>query len=106
MKKKVYNKLIRDKIPEICETKGIKTNTRKLNSEEYLKALLNKLVEEAKETKEDPSPEEMAGVLEVLISISQELEIPMEEIEKVRRQKLKKRGGFDKKIFLISTEEK
>ncbi len=106
MKKKVYNKLIRDKIPEICEAKGIKTNTRELNSEEYLKELLNKLVEEAKETKEDPSPEEMADVMEVLIAIGQELKITMKEIEEARAQKAQERGAFDKKIFLISTEEK
>jgi predicted house-cleaning noncanonical NTP pyrophosphatase (MazG superfamily) len=106
MTKKIYNKLIRDRVTEICEAKGIKVVTRELDSEEYLQELLNKLVEEANETREDPSPEELADVLEVLTSIAKTLGLAMEDIESVRKQKKVKRGGFEKRIFLISTEEK
>lgn len=107
MNKKTYNKLVRDKIPEICANKGIETKTEIISSDKaYLEKLLNKLIEEAHEVKQDPSAEELADVLEVVMSTAKTLGLSLEEIEKVRLEKLEKRGGFDKKIFLISTEEK
>lgn len=45
----VYNKLIRDNVPNICHDKGIETNTRILDDEEYVLELKRKLVEESKE---------------------------------------------------------
>ena len=43
---KTYNKLVRDKIPEIIKNNGAKTvNTKILSDEEYLKSLNTKLEE-------------------------------------------------------------
>lgn len=42
----VYNKLVRDKIPQIIRRQGQKTVTRKLEGEEYTLALERKLDEE------------------------------------------------------------
>lgn len=46
---KIYNKLVRDKIPEIIENDGEKSATRMFDDEEYKKELKNKLVEESQE---------------------------------------------------------
>ena len=51
---KIHNKLIRDRIPEIIVARGQKANIRTLTDEEFGKALLAKLVEEAKETEAEP----------------------------------------------------
>lgn len=102
---KKYNKLVRDKIPEIIRASGEKPKTRILKSDkDYLEALINKLIEESKEVEENPSSEELADVLEVLLNIGRAIGLTYEDIETIRQAKEKSRGGFDKRIFLVSTE--
>jgi predicted house-cleaning noncanonical NTP pyrophosphatase (MazG superfamily) len=57
-----YNKLIRDRIPEIIEADGLHTVTRILGDADYRPALLAKLVEEARKA-EDAAADELAGEL-------------------------------------------
>lgn len=66
---KVYNKLVRDKIPEIIEADGKTCKTKILSDEEYIAALETKLNEEVAEYQADKNLEEMADVLEVLQAI-------------------------------------
>ena len=47
--------------------------------------------------------EELADLLEVMISISKINGIDFAEIEKIRLAKKEKRGGFDSKVFLKSS---
>lgn len=100
MSKQVYNKLVRDKIPEIIRADGKQLKHRILNDEEHLEALLKKLEEECKELIEAKNVEELADVHEVLIALAEALDIKPEELEKVRKTKATKRGGFKQKIFL------
>jgi len=107
MTKKVYNKLVRDKIPEIIKQSGAESTTRTLEIDEYRKELRKKLLEEVNEYIEAQSDEERleerADIAEVLLWIDQVDNIPAEELERVRQDKAKKRGGFEDKIFLIET---
>jgi len=108
--KKEYNKLIRDKIPEIIEKNGSKYSTRILGDEEYKKELLKKIVEEAQEVLEtDGSKKELAkeigDVLEIINYLVDVFELDRGEIEKVRQERKNSRGGFDKKLFLEYTED-
>ena len=89
---KVYNKLVRDKIPEIIKADGKECKTRILSKDEYIAALETKLNEEVAEYQEDKNLEEMADVLEVL--------------QAMRIKKAKERGGFKDKIFLEYVAEK
>lgn len=57
---KVYNKLVRDKIPEIIEADGKVCKTCILSNEEYIAALEAKLNEEVAEYQVDKNLEEMA----------------------------------------------
>ena len=66
---KTYNKLVRDKIPEIIEKDNKKCEIKILNDEEYKKALSLKLVEEANEFLESNNIDELADVLEVIDAI-------------------------------------
>ncbi len=101
----VYNKLVRDRIPQIITADGKKANTRILSDKEYLTELIKKLAEEAKELAEDPSVEELADVKELTIAIREALGIQAGELEEVRRKKAVKNGRFKKRIFLESVEE-
>jgi predicted house-cleaning noncanonical NTP pyrophosphatase (MazG superfamily) len=97
---KVYNKLVRDKIPELIESDGKTCKTRVLSNEEYIAALETKLNEEVAEYQADKNLEEMADILEVLRSICIARGYALEELEAVRTKKADERGGFEEKIFL------
>ncbi len=99
---KIYNKLVRDKIPEIIEADGKNCKTRILSDEEYIEALEAKLNEEVAEYQEDKNLEEMADVLEVLQAICLARGYTLDELEALRAKKTDERGGFAKKIFLES----
>lgn len=95
-----YNKLVRDKIPEIIKSKG---QTAKINyapAEEFYFLLKNKLKEEITEFLESNNPEELADILEVLYAISNHHGIPIENLELMRQKKRRERGGFEKRIVL------
>ena len=93
-----YNKLVRDKIPEILDRKNVPYEQRIANDDEYRSELIKKLVEEATEFQEDPSVEELADVLEVVRAL-QVLE-QFSNVEEVREQKRVLRGGFEERIIL------
>ena len=102
MGKIIYNKLVRDKIPEIIEASGKTCETEVLSDEEYLQMIDKKLDEELAEYHQDHSIEELADLLEVLYATARARGYSIEELEQVRVEKQKARGGFDKKISLIS----
>ena len=100
-----YKKLVRDKIIDIIIANGEKPKYRTLTNEEYLQELNKKLFEEANEFIEEYSEEEIADLLEFIYSIVKVKNINLEEVERIRKEKIKKRGGFEQKIYLESVEE-
>ena len=107
---KIFNKLIRDKIPSIIETSGKDFDIRTLSHEEYKLELKRKVIEEAKELFEANTTEEiineLGDVLEVVDSIIKEFNLDKEILNNKRIEKYNERGGFDDKLFLISVSEK
>lgn len=99
-----YDKLVRDKIPEVIIASGKRPITNIIPSHEMSAALDRKLQEEVREYLESHSIEEMADMLEVLHGIIFHLGIPWEEVEKARLRKRDERGGFEKGIRLLSVE--
>lgn len=97
---KIYNKLVRDKIEDIMIEKGAKPVTRILSEEEYIKELNKKLLEEVKEYLESNEIEELADIEEVIIAILEAKNISRENLEEIRKAKVKKRGAFKRKLFL------
>lgn len=100
-----YNKLVRDKMPEIIEENGGIPISRILDDKEYKKCLDEKLIEEVKEYLKDDNEEELADVYEVFINILKYKGIELKKIEELALEKRLKRGGFDKKIYLEEVEE-
>lgn len=101
---KTYNKLVRDRIIEIIEKDGRKANYRVLEEKEYREELNKKLQEEVKEYLEENCVEELADIVEVIYGILVSMNVSIEGFEKVRLEKKEKRGGFDKRLFLIDAE--
>lgn len=104
--KYVYNKLVRDRIPEnINSMEGRKCNFKILNNDEYLKELDKKLFEEAHEFIEEHSIEELADLMEVIFAIMKDRNISIEDIENARKIRNNKKGSFNDKIYLIDVEQ-
>ena len=95
-----YNKLVRDYIPEIIEASGKSCVTEILSDEEYLRMLDAKLDEELAVYHKDQNIEELADLMEVIYAAAIVRGYTPEQLEQVRREKAKKRGGFEKKILL------
>ena len=100
-----YNKVVRDKIPEIIESSGHKCNFKTLNDEEFLIEIQKKLAEEVKEYQSSNDVIELADIIEVAYRIAQLKGISKEELEKIRAQKAKEKGAFDKNLFLIDADQ-
>lgn len=100
---KEFNKLVRDKIPEIIEKNGETAICKVLENDEYIAELNTKLKEEVFEYLEDNNVEELADVFEVILAILKFKGVTYEEFESVRTEKVEKRGAFDNKIFLEKT---
>ena len=100
-----YNKLVRDRIPEIIEASGKTCACRTLTDAEYLEMLDAKLNEELAEYQESKSMEELADLLEVVRAVAAARGSSIDEVEAIRRKKAEKRGGFEKKILLTEVRE-
>ena len=104
MTEMLYNKLVRDKIPEIIAQQGESANIRVLSDKEYTAALEQKLDEETREFHKERNLEELADILEVVYALADDLGCTKEDLLQVYNQKHEKRGGFQSRIFLISKE--
>ena len=102
----MYNKLVRDRIPEIIEADGKTCFTEILSDEQYLEMLDAKLNEELAEYQESKSLEELADLLEVMQAVVQARGWTWQQLEQVRQVKAAQRGGFEKKILLKEVIEK
>lgn len=96
----IYNKLVRDKIPEIIEQDGKIAIFEILSDDEYINMIDAKLDEELAEYHGDQTIEELADLIEVIYAAAISRGYSLEELEKVRYEKSKKRGSFEKRIFL------
>ena len=102
---KKYNKLVRDRIPDIIEKSGSTCVTEILSDSEYLRMLDAKLDEELIEYHKDQNIEELADLMEVIYAAAIARGYTIEQLEKVRAEKAEKRGAFQKKILLVEVTE-
>lgn len=101
---KVYNKLVRDRIPEVIKKSGSICEIEIVNGKEKQEFLETKLLEEVNEYLEDKNLEELADVMEVLFGLANELGYSEEDLLNKRNEKLKERGGFKEGIVLKSVK--
>ncbi|MBQ0139393.1 MAG: nucleoside triphosphate pyrophosphohydrolase [Kurthia sp.] len=105
----VYNKLVRDRILEVLEREKLTYSSKILNPSEFAKSVQKKLYEEVKEFEQANSREEITGeladILELVYAAAEMNQISLEELESVRLDKKIKRGGFEKRIFLLEVND-
>lgn len=99
-----YQKLVRDKIPEIIERNGERPITRVLSDKEFLQELNKKLKEECEEYLSSGEVEELADLEEVLRAIVKAKGVDYNIFEELRLKKVDKRGAFENKIYLEGIE--
>jgi predicted house-cleaning noncanonical NTP pyrophosphatase (MazG superfamily) len=104
----IMNKLVRDLIPDIVVANGGVVQYRYLGLNELTPAFNTKLKEELAEywsakTSEE-SIEELADIVEVIYALAKSMGVSEEAFNAVRQTKLTDRGGFDKGVFLVSTD--
>ena len=105
MKEIVYNKLVRDKIPEIIESDGKTCEIEILSDGKYLEMIDAKLDEELAEYHKDQNLEELADLLEVIQAAAVARGYSVEELEALRAKKAEKRGSFHERILLKKVVE-
>lgn len=100
-----YNKLIRDRIPEIIRAQGRHCITEVLSDEAYLKMVDAKLDEELAEYHKDQNLEELADLVEVVYAAAAARGYTREQLEQIRAEKALKRGAFQKKLLLLEVSD-
>jgi predicted house-cleaning noncanonical NTP pyrophosphatase (MazG superfamily) len=101
----VYNKLVRDRIPEIIEASGRRCEVRELGDQEYLSALNHKLGEELQEYLADGHLAELVDLVEVVNAIVLHKGVTLEGFERIRQHKQQERGGFAQRLLLVRTDD-
>jgi len=112
MAKKRYGKLVRDDIPQIIRDNGEIPNVRIMDTDEYRRELLYKLIEEAEEARKagyDSADltdllRELADLSEVVDAVLEEFGISKETLKQTKDERRRERGGFKDKIFLESVQ--
>ena len=95
-----YNKLIRDRIPELIEQSNRKAITHVADDDEYWGKLKEKLEEEVDEFIETDKEKELADILEIIYTICDFKKIDKKDLEKLRKQRSEERGPFKLKLIL------
>ena len=100
---RIYNKLVRDNIPNIIESKGETPVTRILDKDSYKMELEKKLNEEyfeVIEAKGNDRIEELADMLEIMRALAKLEGRTLQDVIECAEVKKEKRGAFEEKIFL------
>ncbi|MCD8503168.1 MAG: nucleoside triphosphate pyrophosphohydrolase [Bacillaceae bacterium] len=104
----IYNKLVRDKIPEIIAATGKSYKTTILDQEQYITELKKKSFEELEEymntTNDEEAIEELADLLELIHAMAKVHGATITDVEEIRQKKAEKRGGFEERVFLVEVE--
>ena len=109
VKKNYYNKLVRDKIPEVIKKAGGVAEFKKLSGKQFETELLKKVGEEAGGLLNTKSKKELVGELADVIAVIDEIKkfkkIKESELKNAMEANMEKKGGFKKKLFLVWSED-
>jgi len=103
---KIYNKLVRDKIPDIIASEGRTCEIEIMGDADYKQALRDKIVEEGEEIRKAGDEElvtEIADLYEVIDALIAVYGLSKEDILHRQAERRESRGGFEKRIKLVST---
>jgi predicted house-cleaning noncanonical NTP pyrophosphatase (MazG superfamily) len=105
-----YNKLIRDNIPSIIDKDNKTCVVTTLDDEQFYLELKKKLIEEANEVLAASTRDELIGEIadmyEIIDKLKEIYSLDELEVSKVQKIKAEKNGKFEKKLFLVSVNDK
>jgi len=105
--RKVYDKLVRDRIPEIIRESGSTCATGSFGPDEFRRALREKLVQEAREAADAADGDlltELADIAEVLDALLAAHGLTHEDVRTMQNRRRAERGGFTQRVRLLWTE--
>lgn len=103
-----YDKLVRDRIPEIIEREGLAIAVSTLDHDAFRDALRRKLVEEASEAAEASSEAlvtEIADLFEVIDALLAAEGVDAGHVRAVQDRRRRDRGGFNQRTLLHWTDD-
>lgn len=103
--KRSYNKLVRDRIPEIFESSGRDVEYKILSDSQVLLALQEKLLEKAENFAKHPSESEVSDIFELMDAIIEKFEYEQLHIDYLKMKNREVKGGYTKNIYLISVDD-
>ena len=102
-----YDKLIRDRLPEIIQATDRHFEVEVMDEEAYRQALRAKVLEEAEEVAaagDDELAKEIADLLEVLDALCAAYGLEPEGVRSLQARRRAERGGFTGRLRLLWTE--
>ena len=100
-----YNKIVRDKIPQIIRDSGRTCEYKILGESEVKEALKEKLLEKAQIFLKRPSEDELSDIYELLDAIVETFEYEPLHIDYLKIQNKENKGTYSEKVFLISVDD-
>lgn len=104
MEKIYYNKLCRDKIPQIIQDKGFECEVRVVDHGEYQREIVRKVLEEASGVSNHADPDhlvaEIADLLITLEAVKKAFGLSSEEINNAVERSLAEKGGYNEMLYL------
>lgn len=105
----IYNKLIRDQIPEINQKDNKTCVVEVLDEQRFVLELKRKLIEESKELLESIRREdiinELADIQEIIDTIKDSHAISSSEVREKQHKKAQANGRFEKRLLLVSVSD-
>lgn len=105
----IYNKVVRDRVPEMILMSGKTYTSKKLSKQEYIQELSKIGMEEIREfasvQDREYALDSLADALEVIKALAAAEGVTLQDIERIRKQKESERGGFEKGIYLVQVSE-
>ncbi len=100
-----YNKLVRDKIPQIIKDSGRTCDFKVLDNLEMKEALKEKLIEKAQVFSDKPSEDELSDIYELLDTIVESYDFEPLHIDYLKLRNKENKGSYSSRTYLISVDD-
>jgi predicted house-cleaning noncanonical NTP pyrophosphatase (MazG superfamily) len=104
MEKIYYNKLCRDKIPDLIHGKGFECDVREVDHDEYKREIIRKVFEEASGVSNHSGRtsllKELADLMITISAVKKEFQISDEELDASVEKSIEEKGGYEDRLYL------
>jgi len=104
MEKIYYNKLCRDRVPDIIIGKGFECGVREVDHDEYKREIVRKVFEEASGVSNhlgrSSLVKELSDLVITIDAVKKEFGITEEELAEAVEKSIEDKGGYEDKLYL------